>query len=70
LRLANHTWISGHVVGLAHRDGDLWIASHDRLIRIPIDDLRSPYPFHVPLHMRGAHAIATQDMSGGHAASV
>jgi hypothetical protein len=71
LRLLNNTWISGHVVGLAHHNGDLWIASQDRLIRIPIDDLRSQYPFHVPLPMHGAHAIVTQDMSGGgHAASV
>jgi hypothetical protein len=70
LRRANDTWISGHAVGLAHHNGDLWIASHDRLIRIPIDDLRSPYPFHVPLPMHGAHAIVTQDMSGGHPTSV
>jgi hypothetical protein len=68
LRLANDTWVSGHVVGLAHRNGGLWIASHDRLIRIPIDDLRSPYPFHMPLH--DAHAIVTQDISGGHPANV
>jgi hypothetical protein len=58
------------VVGLAHHDADLWIASQDRLVRIPIDDLRSPYRFHVPLPMRGAHTIVIQDMSGGHAASV
>jgi hypothetical protein len=63
LRLANDTWVSSHVVGLAHRNGGLWIASQDRLIRIPIDDLRNPYPFHVPLPMHGAHAIVTQDIS-------
>jgi hypothetical protein len=63
LRLANETWVSGHVVGLAHRNGNLWIASQDRLIRIPIDDLRNPHPFHVPLPMHGAHAIVTQDIS-------
>ena len=63
LRLANATWVSGHVVGLAHRNGGLWIASQDGVIRIPIDDLRSPYPFHVPLPMHGAHAIVTQNIS-------
>ena len=63
LRLANATWVSGHVVGLAHRNGGLWIASQDGVIRIPIDDLRSPYPFHVPLPMHGAHASVTQDIS-------
>jgi Lactonase, 7-bladed beta-propeller len=70
LRLANDTWVSSHVVGLAHRNGGLWIASQDRLIRIPIDDLRNPYPFHVPLPLHGAHAIVTQDISGGHSANV
>jgi hypothetical protein len=70
LHLANDTWVSGHVVGLAHRNGSLWIASQDRLIRIPIDNLGSPYPFHVPLPMHGAHAIVTQDISGGHPANV
>jgi hypothetical protein len=63
LRLADDTWVSGHVVGLAHRNGGLWIASQDRLIRIPIDDLRSPHSFQMPLPMRGAHAIVTQDIS-------
>jgi len=63
MRLANDTWVSSHVVGLAHRDGALWIASQDGLIRIPIDDLRSPNPFHVPLPMHGAHAIVTQNIS-------
>jgi hypothetical protein len=70
LRLANDTWVSGHVVGLAHRNGGLWIASQNRLIRIPIDDLRSPYPFQIPLRMHGAHAIVTQDISGCHPANV
>jgi hypothetical protein len=68
LRLASDTWLSGHVVGLAHRNGGLWLASQDGLIRIPIDDLRSPYLFQVPLPMHGAHAIVTQDISGGHPA--
>jgi len=63
LRLANETRVSGHVVGLAHRNGALWIASQDGLIRIPIDDLRSPHPVHVPLPMHGAHAIVTQNIS-------
>jgi hypothetical protein len=67
LRLANDTWVSGHVVGLAHRNGGLWIASEDLLIRIPVDDLRNPHPFHIRL--RGAHAIVTQDISG-HPANV
>ena len=70
LRLANDTWVAGHVVGFAHRNGSLWLASQDGLIRIPIDDLRSPYPFHLPLPMRGAHAIVTQDIGGGHSANL
>jgi hypothetical protein len=70
LRLADDTWVSGHVIGLAHRNGGLWIASQDGLIRIPIDDLRSPYSFQVPLPMHDAHAIVTQDISGRHPANV
>jgi hypothetical protein len=63
LRLASNTWISGHVAALAQHAGDLWIATQDRLIRIPIEYLCSPYPFEVPLPMHGAHAIATQDIT-------
>jgi hypothetical protein len=66
LRLASDTWVSGHVVGLAHRPGGLWIASQDRLIRIPIEDLRSPYPFEVPLPMHGVQGIVTQNIAAHH----
>jgi hypothetical protein len=66
LRLASDTWIAGHVVALAYRAGGLWIASQDRLVRLPIDDLRSPYPLEVPLPMHGAHALVTQRIAAGH----
>jgi hypothetical protein len=66
LRLAGDTWVSGHVVALAQHAGGLWIASQDRLIRIPIEDLRSPYPFEVPLPMDGVQAIVTQNMAAYH----
>jgi 6-phosphogluconolactonase (cycloisomerase 2 family) len=66
LRLAGGTWVSGHIVALAEHDGDLWAASHDRLIRIPADDLRSPFPFEAPLPISGVHAIVTQNLAGRH----
>jgi hypothetical protein len=66
LRLASDTWIAGLVVALAYRAGGLWIASQDRLVRLPIDDLRSPYPLEVPLPMHGAHALVTQRIAAGH----
>jgi hypothetical protein len=67
LRLVRDTWVPGHVVALAHHAGDLWLAAQDRLIRIPIripiEDLRSPGPFEVPLPTHGAQAIATQNIA-------
>jgi hypothetical protein len=63
LRLAGNTWVSGHVVALTDHDGDLWAASEDRLIRIPVGDLRSPHSFELTLPMRGVHAIVTQKLA-------
>lgn len=60
LQLLGDTWIPGHVVGLAHHSGNLWIASPDRLIRIPIAHMRSPNRFEVSLPMHGAQAITLQ----------
>jgi hypothetical protein len=63
LQLASDMWVSGHVVGLAEHAGGLWAATQNRLIRIPIEDLRSPHAFEVPLPMPGAHAIVTQNLT-------
>jgi Lactonase, 7-bladed beta-propeller len=63
LRVVSDTWIAGHVGALAEHIGYLWAASHDRLIRIPIRDLRSPHVFDVALPMRGVQAIATQSLT-------
>jgi Lactonase, 7-bladed beta-propeller len=62
LRIASNTWVSGHIVALAQHAAGLWAASQDRLIRIPIGDLRSSCPVEVPLPMHGAQAIATQNL--------
>jgi 6-phosphogluconolactonase (cycloisomerase 2 family) len=62
LRLAGNTWVSGHVVALAEHAGDLWVASHDRLIRLSVEDLGSPHAFELPLPMRGTQAIAAQNL--------
>ena len=63
LQLVSDTWVSGQVVALAEHVGDLWVASRDRLIRIPSADLRTPSPFEIPLPMRGVHAIVTQNLA-------
>lgn len=70
LRLADDTWVSGHVVALAEHAGDLWVASEDRLIRIPNGNLRSPYPFEIALPICGVQAILTQHLAGRHFHSV
>jgi hypothetical protein len=62
LRLTGGTWVSGHVVALAVHAGGLWIASDDRLIRLPIEDLRSRHAFELPLPMRGTQAIVAQNL--------
>jgi hypothetical protein len=64
LRLADDTWVSGHVTALAEHAGALWAASQDRLIRIPIGNLRSANTLEVPMPMRGVHAIVTQTLAG------
>jgi hypothetical protein len=63
LRLVRETWVPGHVVALAHHAGDLWLASQDRLIQMPIEDLRSSGRSEVPLPMHGAQAIAAQNIA-------
>jgi hypothetical protein len=63
LRLARDTWVSGHVVALAEHAGDLWVAAQDRLIQIPIGDLRSPYPFEAALPIREVQTIVTQNLA-------
>lgn len=68
LRLADDTSISGHVVALAQHANGLWVASQDRLIQIPIGDLRTPYPLEVPLPMRGVRAISVQRVAANRAA--
>jgi hypothetical protein len=62
LRLAGGTWVSGHVVALAVHAGCLWVASHDRLIRLPVEDLRSRHAFELSLPMRGTQAIIAQNL--------
>ena len=64
LRLADDTWVSGHVTALAEHAGALWAASQDRLIRIPIENLRSANTLEVPMPMRGVHTIVTQTLAG------
>ena len=62
LQIVSDTWISGHVAALAQHAGGLWVATQDRLIRIPIGDLRSPYPLEVKLPLPGTQAMVTQTM--------
>jgi Lactonase, 7-bladed beta-propeller len=62
LRLAADRWVSGHVVALAQHAGGLWVASHDRLICLSVEDLGSPHAFELPLPMRGTHAIVAQNL--------
>jgi hypothetical protein len=63
LKIVSDTWISGHVAALAQHAGSLWVATQDRLTRIPIGDLRSPCPFEMALPMPGAQAMVTQTMA-------
>jgi 6-phosphogluconolactonase (cycloisomerase 2 family) len=63
LRLVSDTQVSSHVVALAQSTGILWSVSQDRLIRIPIADLRTRDPFELPLPMHGAQAIVTQSIA-------
>ena len=62
LRLACDTWLSSSVVALAEHAGGLWAASHDRLICLPVEDLRSPHAFELPLPTRGVHAVVAQNL--------
>jgi hypothetical protein len=62
LRLAINTWVPHHVVALAEHGGALWAATQDRLIRIPMEDLRNS-PFEVPPSMQGVRAMVTQNLT-------
>jgi Lactonase, 7-bladed beta-propeller len=62
LRLASDTLLSDHVVALTEHAGGLWVASHDRLIRLSVEDLGSPHAFELPLPMRGTQAIVAQNL--------
>jgi hypothetical protein len=62
LRLVTGTSVSGDVIALEEDAGSLWAVSEDRLIRIPIKDLRDPNRFETPLPMRGARALIAQSL--------
>jgi hypothetical protein len=62
LQLASDTWVPRHVVALKEHGGALWAATQDRLIRLPMEDLRTS-PFEVPLPMQGGQAIVTQNLT-------
>jgi lactonase family protein with 7-bladed beta-propeller len=66
LRLVSGTSISGHVVALARDASTLWAVSQDRLIRIPLQnlraDLRATNSTEVLLPIDGAQAIVTQTL--------
>lgn len=62
LRLVSDTWLPSPVVALTEHAGGLWAGSHDRLIRLPIEDLRSPHAFELPLPVRGTHAVVAQNL--------
>jgi 6-phosphogluconolactonase (cycloisomerase 2 family) len=62
LRLAGDTWVPGHVVAFTEHDGALWVASHNRLIRLPVGDLRSPHPYEFALPLLGTQAIVAQNL--------
>jgi hypothetical protein len=66
LRLADGTWLSGHVVALAEHAGGLWAASQDRLLRIPIGNLRSANTLEVPIPMCGVQVIVAQRLADRH----
>jgi hypothetical protein len=62
LRVVTDTWVSGHVATLAQDGGSLWAVSDDRLIRIPLEDLRDPNRFEMLLPMHGTRAIVAQSL--------
>ena len=63
LQIASDTWVSGHGVALAQHAGSLWVATQDRVTRLPIGDLRSSLPFEITLPMPGAQAMVTQTLA-------
>jgi Lactonase, 7-bladed beta-propeller len=63
LQIASDTWVSGHAAALALHAGGLWVATQDRLTRLPIGDLRSSCPFELALPMPGAQAMVTQTLA-------
>lgn len=68
LRLASDTWVSGDIVALARHANGLWAVSQDRLLRIPIDGLRTPWPFEMPLPLRLVQAVVIQTLAAHHLA--
>jgi hypothetical protein len=62
-QIASDTWLSGHAAALAVHAGCLWVATQDRLTRLPIGDLRSSCPFEITLPMPGAQAMVTQTLA-------
>ena len=64
LRGTGDTWIHGHAAALVQHAGGLWVATNDRLIRVPIADLRSPFQLEVLVRMRGIQAFAAQSLAG------
>lgn len=63
LQITSDTWVSGHAVALALHAGGLWVATQDRLTRLPIGDLRSSCPFEMALPMPGAQTMVTQTLA-------
>jgi 6-phosphogluconolactonase (cycloisomerase 2 family) len=63
LQIASDTWLSGHGAAFALHAGGLWVATQDRLTRLPIGDLRSSCLFEMPLLMPGAQAMVTQTLA-------
>lgn len=62
LEAAGDIGSSGNAVALAHHSGDLWIASEDRLTRMPIRDLRADLR-EMRLPIRGIRAVIAQDVA-------
>jgi hypothetical protein len=63
LQIASDTWVSGHAAALALHAGCIWVATQDRLTRLPIGDLRASCPFEMTLPMPGAQAMVTQTLA-------
>ena len=63
LRWKSSSWISGKVVALAHDGSALWVASQDRLIKFPMDDLRHPVSTRMLPPAHQAQAIVTQSLT-------